>query len=96
MAIRAADALGGQGYDGEEFGNWVGWVRPKLKVEVVERTFEWLMRHRRLIRDCGTTEISVAAWISVTMIYGLRPGGWPVCWGVRQLLFTRPGSALLT
>ena len=29
----------------------------------VERTFAWLMRHRRLVRDDETTEVSAEAWI---------------------------------
>lgn len=35
---------------------------------VVERTFGWLMRHRRLVRDHETTEASAAAWIYLAMI----------------------------
>jgi putative transposase len=35
---------------------------------VVERTFGWLMRHRRLVRDYETTEESAAAWIFLAMI----------------------------
>jgi transposase len=35
---------------------------------IVERTFGWLMRHRRLVRDYETTETSAAAWIYVAMI----------------------------
>jgi transposase len=35
---------------------------------VVERTFGWLMRHRRLVRDYENTETSAAAWIFIAMI----------------------------
>ena len=35
---------------------------------VVERTFGWLMRQRRLVRDYETTETSAAAWIYIAMI----------------------------
>lgn len=35
---------------------------------VVERTFGWLMRHRRLARDYETTETSAEAWIYLAMI----------------------------
>ena len=35
---------------------------------VVERTFGWLMRHRRLVRDYETTEASAQAWIYIAMI----------------------------
>lgn len=35
---------------------------------VVERTFGWLMRQRRLARDYETTETSAEAWIYITMI----------------------------
>lgn len=35
---------------------------------VVERTFGWLMRHRRLVRDYECTETSAQAWIHVAMI----------------------------
>lgn len=35
---------------------------------VVERTFAWLMRHRRLVRDYETTESSAEAWIYLAMI----------------------------
>lgn len=35
---------------------------------VVERTFGWLMRHRRLVRDYETTESSAEAWIHIAMI----------------------------
>jgi len=35
---------------------------------VVERTFGWLMRHRRLARDYETTESSAEAWIHIAMI----------------------------
>lgn len=35
---------------------------------VVERTFGWLMRHRRLVRDYEVTEESAAAWIYLAMI----------------------------
>jgi putative transposase len=35
---------------------------------VVERTFGWLMRQRRLVRDYETTETSAEAWIYVAMI----------------------------
>ena len=35
---------------------------------VVERTFGWLMRHRRLVRDYEKTESSAAAWTYIAMI----------------------------
>ena len=35
---------------------------------VVERTFGWLMRYRRLVRDYDNTETSAADWILVAMI----------------------------
>lgn len=35
---------------------------------VVERTFGWLMRQRRLVRDYEQTETSATAWILVAMI----------------------------
>lgn len=35
---------------------------------VVERTFGWLMRHRRLVRDYERTESSAEAWIYLAMI----------------------------
>lgn len=35
---------------------------------VVERTFGWLMRHRRLVRDYETTESSAQAWAYIAMI----------------------------
>ena len=35
---------------------------------VVERTFAWLMRHRRLFRDYETTETSAEAWAYIAMI----------------------------
>ena len=35
---------------------------------IVERTFGWLMRHRRLVRDYETTEPSAEAWIYIAMI----------------------------
>ena len=35
---------------------------------VVERTFGWLMRHRRLVRDYEQTETSAEAWIYIAMI----------------------------
>lgn len=35
---------------------------------VVERTFGWLMRHRRLARDYETTESSAEAWCLTAMI----------------------------
>jgi transposase len=35
---------------------------------VVERTFGWLMRHRRLVRDYERTESSAEAWIHLGMI----------------------------
>jgi transposase len=35
---------------------------------VVERTFGWLMRHRRLVRDYECTESSAEAWIFIAMI----------------------------
>ena len=35
---------------------------------VVERTFGWLMHHRRLVRDYETTTASAEAWIYIAMI----------------------------
>ncbi len=35
---------------------------------VVERTFAWFMRHRRLVRDYETTESSAEAWAYIAMI----------------------------
>ena len=35
---------------------------------VVERTFAWLMRHRRLVRDYEITESSAEAWTYIAMI----------------------------
>jgi putative transposase len=35
---------------------------------VVERTFAWLMRHRRLVRDYETTTTSAEAWALIAMI----------------------------
>jgi len=35
---------------------------------IVERTFGWLMRHRRLVRDYERTETSAEAWIYIAMI----------------------------
>ena len=35
---------------------------------IVERTFGWLMRQRRLVRDDETTETSAQAWIYIAMI----------------------------
>ena len=35
---------------------------------VVDRTFGWLMRHRRLVRDYERTETSAEAWINIAMI----------------------------
>ena len=35
---------------------------------VVERTFGWLMRQRRLVRDYETTASSAQAWIYIAMI----------------------------
>ena len=35
---------------------------------VVERTFGWLMRHRRLVRDYEQSETSAQAWIYIAMI----------------------------
>lgn len=35
---------------------------------IVERTFGWLMRHRRLARDYERTESSAEAWIHLAMI----------------------------
>lgn len=35
---------------------------------VVERTFGWLMRHRRLVRDYERQETSAEAWIYIAMI----------------------------
>ena len=35
---------------------------------VIERTFGWLMRHRRLVRDYERTELSAEAWVYIAMI----------------------------
>ncbi len=35
---------------------------------IVERTFAWLMSHRRLVRDYERTETSAVAWIHLAMI----------------------------
>ncbi len=35
---------------------------------VVERTFGWLMRQRRLVRDYETSETSAEAWVYIPMI----------------------------
>jgi transposase len=35
---------------------------------IVERTFGWLMRHRRLVRDYERTEASAEAWIQLAML----------------------------
>ena len=35
---------------------------------VVERTFGWFMRQRRLVRDYETTASSAEAWIYIAMI----------------------------
>ena len=35
---------------------------------VVERTFGWLMRHRRLVRDYERTEASAESWVYIAMI----------------------------
>jgi putative transposase len=35
---------------------------------IVERTFAWLMRHRRLVRDYERTTTSAEAWIHLAMI----------------------------
>jgi len=35
---------------------------------VVERTFAWLMQHRRLVRDYEQTDASATAWIHVAII----------------------------
>lgn len=35
---------------------------------VVERTFAWLMQHRRLVRDYEQTETSATGWIFIAMI----------------------------
>lgn len=72
------------GYHGEAFTRWVQGLGAKLKVQVVkrsdpgfkvlprrwvvERTFAWFMRQRRLVRDYETTETSAEAWIYIAMI----------------------------
>lgn len=35
---------------------------------IIERTFGWLMRHRRLVRDYERTEASAVSWIHLAMI----------------------------
>jgi transposase len=39
-----------------------------LRRWVVERTFGWLMRHRRLVRDYERTKTSAEAWVYIAMI----------------------------
>lgn len=34
---------------------------------VVERTFGWLVKHRRLVRDYEKTECSAAGWIAIAL-----------------------------
>ena len=41
-------------------------VLPRRRV--VGRTFGWLMRHRRLVREHETTEASAEAWICLATI----------------------------
>ena len=41
-------------------------VLPRRRV--VERTFGWLMRQRRLVRDYETSETSAEAWVYIAMI----------------------------
>jgi putative transposase len=41
-------------------------VQPKRWV--VERTFGWLVQHRRLVRDYEKTECSAAGWIAIALI----------------------------
>jgi transposase len=43
-------------------------ARRGLLEAIGERTFGWLMRHRRLVRDSEKTETSAAAWIFIAMI----------------------------
>jgi len=35
---------------------------------IVERTFGWLMRHRRVVRDYERTEAMAQSWIRLAMI----------------------------
>jgi transposase len=35
---------------------------------IVERTFGWLMKHYRLVRDYETNTAHAEAWIHITMI----------------------------
>jgi putative transposase len=35
---------------------------------IVERTFGWLMHHRRLVRDYEITESSAEAWVYIAQI----------------------------
>jgi transposase len=35
---------------------------------LVERTFRWLKRQRRLVRDYETSETSAEAWVYIAMI----------------------------
>ena len=44
------------------------WVHASVNV-VVERTFAWLMKFRRLSRDYEGTSTSSAAWIRIAMIH---------------------------
>ena len=43
-------------------------ARRGLLEAIGERTFGWLMRHRRLVRDSENTETSAAAWIFIALI----------------------------
>ncbi len=71
------------GFTGSEFAQAARQYRPKLEVEVVqrsddttgfvvlprrwvvERTFAWLVQHRRLVRESAA---SATAWIYIAMI----------------------------
>jgi len=60
---------------------------------VVERTFGWLMRHRRLARDYENTETSAEAWIYIAMIRTHSALGL-IYWGV-LIIQTGSNSTLL-
>lgn len=61
------------------FAGWTLQIVPKLEGQkgfvvlprrwVVERTFAWLMKFRRLSKDYEETSTSSAAWIRIAMIH---------------------------
>ncbi len=56
------------GFNGPDISGDVAALKPGLAVEVVKRTFGWLMQHRRLVRDHGRRAESVVAWIHIVMM----------------------------